>query len=244
MPQETSRGRRIGGVAPRIGRIASVRATALRASVVLRASVGVAVLGIAFMSATAARADDDNPAWSKFMQTLGLKKSPDTQIHYTERSPLVVPPSRDLPPPVGDAATAPDWPKDPNTTRSKQSKKDAVVPGTGPIQTPNPVVNKHWYNPADWFNKEEYGTFAGEPVRADLTDPPAGYRVPSPSQPYAFRRTAKRPSRRQATSTWFRSAARTAASRRANWRRRERRCLATNTGPARRRAMTTSRLFM
>ncbi len=193
MPQETSRGRRIGGIAPRIGRIASVRATVLRASVVLRAnvvlraSVGVAVLGIAFMSATAARADDDNPAWSKFMQTLGLKKEPETQIHYTERSPLVVPPSRDLPPPVSDAAApAPDWPKNPKTTASKQTKKDAVVPGTGPIQTPNPPIEKHWYNPADWFSKEEYATFPGEPVRADLTDPPAGYRVPSPSQPYGI----------------------------------------------------------
>jgi hypothetical protein len=187
MPQETSRGRRSGRVAPRVGRIASVRATVLRANVVLRVSVGVAVLGIAFMSATAARADDDNPAWSKFMQTLGLKKAPDAQIHYTERSPLVVPPSRDLPPPAGDgAAPVPDWPKDPNMTRSKQSKKDAVVPGTGPIQTPNPPLDKHWYNPADWFSKEEYGTFAGEPVRADLTDPPQGYRTPSPSQPYGI----------------------------------------------------------
>lgn len=187
MPQETNRGRSIGGIAPRIGRIASVRATVLRANVVLRAGVGVAVLGIAFMNASAARADDDNPAWSKFMQTLGLKKAPETQIHYTERSPLVVPPSRDLPPPLSDAAApAPDWPKDPKTTSTKQTKKDAVVPGTGPIQTPNPPVVKHWYNPADWFSKEEYGTFAGEPVRADLTDPPAGYRVPSPSQPYGI----------------------------------------------------------
>ena len=40
------------------------------------------------------------------------------------------------------------------------------MPGTGPIQTPNPPVVKRWYNPVDWFSKEEYGTFAGEPVRA------------------------------------------------------------------------------
>ncbi len=103
------------------------------------------MLGIAFMSATAtaARADDDNPAWSKFMQTLGLKKSPDAQIHYTERSPLVVPPSRDLPPPASDAAVpAPDWPKNPKTTPSKRANKGAVVPGTGPIQTPNPPVGQ------------------------------------------------------------------------------------------------------
>jgi hypothetical protein len=122
------------------------------------------------------------------MQTLGLKKAPESQINYTERSPLVVPPSRALPPPVSDTAAVPvpDWPRDPATPRSKQSKTDAVVPGTGPIQTPNPPVDKHWYNPVSWFSKEEYGTFTGEPVRADLTDPPAGYRVPSPSQPYGI----------------------------------------------------------
>jgi hypothetical protein len=37
-----------------------------------------------------------------------------------------------------------------------------------------------------WFNKEEYAAFAGEPVRENLTDPPAGYRVPSPAQPYGI----------------------------------------------------------
>jgi hypothetical protein len=175
MPQKTSRGRNDGRIVP-------LRAT------LARTVLGVAVLGLGFLNATAARADGDNPGWDNFMQTLGLKKAPETQIHYTERSPLVVPPSRDLPAPASDAAAAPapDWPKDPNTIHSKQSKANAVVPGTGPIQTPNPPLEKHWYNPVDWFSKEEYGTFAGEPVRADLTDPPAGYRVPSPSQPYGI----------------------------------------------------------
>jgi hypothetical protein len=175
MPQETSRGRNDGRIVP-------MRAT------LARTVLGVAVLGLGFLNAPAARADADNPVWDKFMQSIGLKKAPETQINYTERSPLVVPPSRDLPPPASDAAAppAPDWPRDPNTIRAKQSKTNAIVPGTGPIQTPNPPLEKHWYNPADWFSKEEYGTFVGEPVRADLTDPPAGYRIPSPSQPYGI----------------------------------------------------------
>jgi hypothetical protein len=36
----------------------------------------------------------------------------------------------------------------------------------------------------DWFKKEEYGTFTGEPPRVSLTDPPPGYQTPSPDQPY------------------------------------------------------------
>jgi hypothetical protein len=35
-----------------------------------------------------------------------------------------------------------------------------------------------------WASKEEYLPFTGEPPRTSLTEPPAGYRTPSPSQPY------------------------------------------------------------
>ena len=37
-----------------------------------------------------------------------------------------------------------------------------------------------------WFTREEYASFPGEPVRQTLTDPPAGYRIPSPEQPYGI----------------------------------------------------------
>ena len=37
-----------------------------------------------------------------------------------------------------------------------------------------------------WQSKEEYTTFKGEPPRASLTEPPTGYRTPSPSQPYGL----------------------------------------------------------
>ena len=33
-------------------------------------------------------------------------------------------------------------------------------------------------------SKEEYGTFTSEPPRSSLTEPPPGYRTPSPTQPY------------------------------------------------------------
>lgn len=35
-----------------------------------------------------------------------------------------------------------------------------------------------------WTPKEEYIPFTGEPPRASLTEPPRGYRTPSPNQPY------------------------------------------------------------
>jgi hypothetical protein len=39
-----------------------------------------------------------------------------------------------------------------------------------------------------WAPKEEYVPFTGEPERTSLTEPPRGYRTPSPSQPYGVGR--------------------------------------------------------
>jgi hypothetical protein len=163
----------------------------------LRAAVGVTFVGLVVgldMSAARAADDDTNAsAWSKFMQTLGLKKGPaaEPDIDLTERSPLVVPPSRDLPPPVAAAAApAPDWPQDPKVKPHKHHKANlapVAANGTGAtVQTapPPPYEKKTWYNPATWLNKEEYATFTGEPARDSLTDPPAGYLTPSPDHPY------------------------------------------------------------
>jgi len=163
----------------------------------LRAAVGVVFVGlvVGLDMSTARAADDDTnaSAWSKFMQTLGLKKGPaaEPDIDLTERSPLVVPPSRDLPPPVAAAAApTPDWPQDPKVKPHKHRKANlapAAANGTGAtVQTapPPPYEKKAWYNPATWLNKEEYATFTGEPARDSLTDPPTGYRTPSPDHPY------------------------------------------------------------
>jgi hypothetical protein len=194
MPQDQSR-RQTGGS---------------RLDALLRAALGVALAGIlAGVGATAARTQtyggDKGSGIDKVLQTIGLSKesNPDSEINYTERSPLVVPPSRDLPPPATNAAIpAPDWPTDP-ARRPKNSKgKPAVVPDTA-VQTPNPQVQKKpWYNPMGWFDKEEYANFAGEPVRRNLTDPPAGYRIPSPEHPYGLG-PDKKPGKAQATATDF-----------------------------------------
>jgi hypothetical protein len=155
-----------------------------------RLIIGACLLALPVgLNAGPARADDagDSPSgWSKFMQFMGLKQSNGNTINYTERAPLVVPPSRDLPAPVNDGSPPADWPKDPAQHAKTAKPKDNVVPGTA-VQTPNPAWQKKpWYNPAGWFDKEEYANFNGEPVRQSLTDPPAGYRVPSAEQPYGI----------------------------------------------------------
>lgn len=190
MPQNRSCRRQCGHTVP-------THATSLRAAL-LRAAAGViAVVLAASLHVPVARAQttygsgDSGSAvssWTRFMEKIGLEKKPDSNIDYGERPPLVVPPTRDLPPPEAGSPPTPDWPKD--TKQNKHAKaKPKPPPDSAPavVENPNPPIQKKpWYNPAGWFDKEEYGKFTGEPPRADLTDPPAGYRTPSPYQPYGI----------------------------------------------------------
>jgi hypothetical protein len=187
----------------------------------IRATLGAAfVLGVCAHSSVALAGDSDQSFISSFMQTLGLS-NPD-QINYSERSPLVVPPTRDLPPPGGVAAAPsnPDWPKDPDFRRraAAKAKKDQGYYGDYVIDSSRPLrpdelnhlngvparrggvasgggsadPSGTGYHPKpksifsfDWFHqKDEYATFTGEPARTSLTDPPPGYRTPSPDEPY------------------------------------------------------------
>jgi hypothetical protein len=214
MPQDSIRGRKLR---PMARRAVSIRTAIGR-------SAFAAVMFAACAHSSAARAgDDDESFYSKFMQTLGLHEpGEDDGINYSERSPLVVPPNRDLPPPM--AAKPPpvaDWPKDPDIERRRQAKVKKVKPrqydyvsessrplrpdelsvpgapapsnvpgntsvagttGSTTIQEPPPKKGLFSF---DWLKKkQQYATFTGEPVRENLTDPPSGYRTPSPDQPY------------------------------------------------------------
>jgi hypothetical protein len=91
------------------------------------------VLGIGLvMSSNAARAQDDDEDDSTFeekiikqiMTGIGGTNMENTGIEYRERSPLVIPPRTDLPPPAAAAAEAPvpNWPKDPEVKRRKEAK--------------------------------------------------------------------------------------------------------------------------
>jgi len=86
------------------------------------------VLGAAalFCPVPAHAGDDDLPADQKFlrgvMEGLGFRRDGDETINYKERSPLVIPPGRELPPPEKSGAAIannPAWPKDPDVERRK-----------------------------------------------------------------------------------------------------------------------------
>lgn len=89
--------------------------------------VCAAVLGaVVVLGAVPARAADDDVSFDQkimrsIMEGLGLKRDGEPGINYQERAPLVLPPSRTLPPPErSDAVTAnPAWPKDPDVERRK-----------------------------------------------------------------------------------------------------------------------------
>lgn len=71
------------------------------------------------------------------MSGLGAKSMEKPGIEYRERSPLVVPPKLDLPPPAAtEAAAAPNWPKDPDEKR----RKEAIAQQTGN------KVTEYWKN--------------------------------------------------------------------------------------------------
>jgi hypothetical protein len=178
MPQDRNSGRRSG------------RRLCARAALhgFAAASLGFFLaFNVTAASAQTAGSDSDG-VWNRLMRSVGLRSAPDpnAEINYTERPPLVVPPSRDLPPPSDQPATTAEWPKGSAKTVKHARSKNEVIPSTA-VQTPNPPFQKKpWYNPAGWFSKEEYASFNGEPVRQDLTEPPVGYRVPSPEQPYGL----------------------------------------------------------
>ena len=186
------------------------------------AQIGLAAAlaaGMACGSACIARAGDyDDPSGtsftSKVFKAIGLPDPdhPEYEINYSERSPLVVPPNRNLPAPIAtDKPPAPNWPQDPDLKKrqaGKTEKKlhpiaDPVIEEGRPLR-PDELIPPGSHSSAassspgieakegkgllnfGWFRKEEYGTFTGEPPRASLTDPPPGYQTPSPDQPYGI----------------------------------------------------------
>jgi hypothetical protein len=98
-----------------------------------RAAAFAGILAVALAMAAGAgsasaqdAADDDEPLDTKLfrrvMKEMGFKRG-DEGIEYRERAPLVVPPSRDLPPPQSEGATTrnPAWPKDPDVVRRREA---------------------------------------------------------------------------------------------------------------------------
>jgi hypothetical protein len=161
--------------------------------------------------------DDDDKSFDKkirdgFMSAIGIKAGPD--IDYRERSPLVLPPRIDLPPPQANATTgAPNWPVDADQKRRREeaNRRRDEVEESRPLRpselnvganqrSRTPGANQEQMDgrtrPSDlgytggilgslFGNKPESAQFTNEPPRTSLIEPPVGYQTPSPDQPYA-----------------------------------------------------------
>jgi hypothetical protein len=127
MPQRKIESRRPARVAP-FGRAAL-------AMLALCGSTAMALAGDDTMSS------GSSSFYDKMMEVIGI--SGGANINYGERSPLVVPPTRDLPPPTADTPPpVAGWPKDPDIQRRAQAKAkekpkphpDYVVDSSRPLR--------------------------------------------------------------------------------------------------------------
>ena len=102
-----------------------------------------AVIGTTFLAVSVpanAQEEEDNgydiQIIRRVLSAVGLRddKPP---IDYRERSPLVVPPSTSLPPPMSGNVAAPNWPVDPEIKEQRMRNAASKVPGA----TGDPVVD-------------------------------------------------------------------------------------------------------
>jgi hypothetical protein len=199
----------------------------------LAATFGVVMVVASGAAVLAADDQDENllpdvKFFRSVMRAIGLRNGQEAGVDAHERAPLVLPPTRDLPPPAAPGSLTennPAWPSDPDVKRRKaqqkmqaeakpydylasgnpltptelaagKTDKPSVKSGDGPDHSPELTPSQLGYvgglfksltsidNPFSSGKKTETTTFKREPARASLTDPPAGYRSPSPTQPY------------------------------------------------------------
>lgn len=108
------------------------RPTRLTAKTITRVALGFALAAAVLTASPKAYAADDKeeePAWDTkilrgILESIGLQRD-EKVINYQERAPLVIPPSKTLPPPErSDALIAnnPAWPKDPDVLRAREER--------------------------------------------------------------------------------------------------------------------------
>ena len=113
--------------------------------------LSVVALGIGLvMTAGAARAEDDEEDDTTFeekiiggiMAGLGGTNMENRGIEYRERSPLVVPPRLDLPPPAAgsNAAKLANWPKDPDEARRRAAIEARKKAKPAALERPRPLT--------------------------------------------------------------------------------------------------------
>jgi hypothetical protein len=110
---------------------------------VLRLATLALGVGLA-LSTTAARAEDDEDDLSfeekiikQIMTGIGGTNMENGGIEYRERSPLVIPPKVELPPPATAAVEAPvpNWPKDPEVKRRKEMRELRKKDNKDPLES-------------------------------------------------------------------------------------------------------------
>jgi hypothetical protein len=135
-----------------------------KVALLAHAALGIGLAGAVLCTGSAARAgdDDSHSVMGTIMESLGFRDPNGTYagIDYNERSPLVVPPTRDLPPPVADTAAppAPNWPKDQDMLRRAKAKAESKK------VAPHP----------------DYVSDSSRPLRPGELDPPGAPRVNTP----------------------------------------------------------------
>jgi hypothetical protein len=173
-------------------------------------SSALALIALTGIAPGVARAQDsgDSGLFGSMLKTLGI--GGENNIEYKERPPLVVPPTRNLPPPQTTAtARDPNWPSDPKSAARK--KGDQVrdldrlpVPQRAPESgsaaggAPSPSADTTAAIPpsepaasggffGNLFSSSERPTgplTSTTPARKSLIQPPPDYESPAPAQPY------------------------------------------------------------
>jgi hypothetical protein len=132
MPLNRKYDRKVGQSAPRAARGAALALLAVLA--------GTAVARAGDADNSPSTMGSDPSFYDKMLQTIGVEGGPN--IQYSERSPLVVPPTRDLPPPMADRPPpVAGWPVDPDLTQKVKAKekqkpkphKDYVIESSRPL---------------------------------------------------------------------------------------------------------------
>jgi hypothetical protein len=173
------------------------------------------LIALAGLSPGVVRAEDnssgDGGLFGSMLKSLGI--GGENNIEYRERPPLVVPPTRDLPPPQATgAARNPNWPVDPKTV-DVQKKGSQVrdldrlpvpqrpaVPSVAVATPPNPSASgattggttpsQPAASSGGFFDKlfsssdMPANAVIPVPTRKSLTEPPLDYESPSTTQQY------------------------------------------------------------
>jgi len=145
--------------------------TAIRALRLSAVALGIGVIMAAGVARAEGGEEDDKTFEEKIidnlMRGIGGTNMETPTINYRERSPLVVPPKIDLPPPASEAkATAPNWPKDPDEQQRRAAAAARKKDNKDPVNSARPLT------PAEMKMGRTAAAKQTEPVQPGVTNNP------------------------------------------------------------------------